>query len=1162
MLGEDCDDADATEYPGVIWYADEDKDTFGDPANFNDCARANDDDVLDNQDCNDDDAAEYPGVIWYADVDGDESGDPASFNNCERANNSDVLDTSDCNDNDATVYPGAPKLCDGQVNDVNANDGTCGQSLSVSDSDEIDNDGDGYVECTIDSGGWNGSNSAILGDDCSDAVTTNYGKSQPDGFYIHPGAAETDSLSTCMKDVDEDGYGDDTVLSILGLQTGTDCDDADASEYPGVLWYADVDGDESGDPASFNHCERANNSDVLDTSDCNDNDATVYPGAPKLCDGQVNDVDADAETCGQSLSDSDSDEVDNDGDGYVECIIDGGGWDGIPNKFGRDCNDGDAAEYPGVIWYADVDLDGYGDRFSSNSCQRANNTDVLNKKDCKDDDDTVHPEADKLCDGQVNDVDADAGTCGQALSVSDSDEVDNDGDGYVECTIDSGGWDGSDSSILGDDCGDAATSLYGGTENDGFYIHPGAAQNESSTDCMKDFDGDGYGDTFDLDLLAATSGIVFGTDCDDADSTEYPGVTWYADTDVDGYGLASSPSSCSRANTTDVDNARDCDDGDDTVYPGAPKLCDGQVNDVDAGTNTCGTALSVSDSDEVDDDGDGYVECAIDGDGWDGSNPAILGGDCGDSDDTVNPGASELCDGQDNDCAGGVPSNETDDDGDGYVECSIDAGGWDAAAVTGYDDCNDADITVFAPQTYSVDGDGDGFGHPTNTVSECLSTPSSGNVTNNTDCDDSSNTTFPGAAPSDSATDCMKDTDDDGYGDVSVTGTVVAGTDCADSDASRNPGETEVTADGIDQDCDNEESCYVDGDDDGVGGTSTALTASLDCSASGFDSANTDCDDSDGSVSALQTYYVDGDSDGFGDPNNPVTECNLTPSTGNVTDNTDCDDSSDTTFPGAAPNDSATACMSDADGDDYGSISAPSGGSAGTDCDDSSDTTFPGAAPNDSATACMSDADGDDYGSTTAPSGGVAGGDCDDAESNTHPYADENAGDGVDSNCDQLENAGIQCNGTWHIDTNASESVYLLACNSNENYSTSSNRCTDTALYDGVASLLNDDSDAEHATLTDLFKDPTSLGLSGSAITTNSDYNHWLSYAGFDINTGTSGTWADGTTDVPNWESGKPDGDGSKLCAGAFYNIMADESQVYNQSCGSTFELLTCSYRP
>ena len=216
-----------------------------------------------------------------------------------------------------------------------------------------------------------------------------------------------------------------------------------------------------------------------------------------------------------------------------------------------------------------------------------------------------------------------------------------------------------------------------------------------------------------------------------------------------------------------------------------PSFCDGQVNNVDAGANTCSTALS---ADEIDNDGDGYVECTIDDNGWNGNDMLMQGDDCDDSDDTVRPSAIEVCDGQDNDCAGGVPSNETDDDGDGYVECSVDVGGWDATAVTGYDDCNDADNTVFAFQTYSVDGDGDGFGHPTNTVSECLSTPSSGNVTNNTDCDDSSITTFPGAAPSDSGTDCMKDSDDDGYGDVSVTGTVVAGTDCADSDASRNPG--------------------------------------------------------------------------------------------------------------------------------------------------------------------------------------------------------------------------------------------------------------------------------------------------------------------------------------------------------------------------------------
>ena len=53
----------------------------------------------------------------------------------------------------------------------------------------------------------------------------------------------------------------------------------------------------------------------------------------------------------------------------------------------------------------------------------------------------------------------------------------------------------------------------------------------------------------------------------------------------------------------------DCDDGDDSVYPAATELCDGQLND-------CDGLLGV---DEVDVDLDGYVICALDTDGWDGT---------------------------------------------------------------------------------------------------------------------------------------------------------------------------------------------------------------------------------------------------------------------------------------------------------------------------------------------------------------------------------------------------------------------------------------------------------------------------------------------------------------------------------------------------------------
>ncbi|MEK7703806.1 MAG: hypothetical protein AAB426_02515, partial [Myxococcota bacterium] len=78
----------------------------------------------------------------------------------------------------------------------------------------------------------------------------------------------------------------------------------------------------------------------------------------------------------------------------------------------------------------------------------------------------------------------------------------------------------------------------------------------------------------------------------------------------------------------------------------------------------------------------------------------------------------------------------------------------------------------------------------------------------------------------------------------------------------------------------------------------------------------------------------------------------------------DCNDADATVFNGAALNDSATACMKDADGDDYGDSDVPVGTNliAGTDCDDSDAAVFTGAAPNDNATACMKDADGDDYG--------------------------------------------------------------------------------------------------------------------------------------------------------------------------------------------------------
>jgi hypothetical protein len=48
---------------------------------------------------------------------------------------------------------------------------------------------------------------------------------------------------------------------------------------------------------------------------------------------------------------------------------------------------------------------------------------------------------------------------------------------------------------------------------------PGAAENDSETDCMTDADGDGYGDA------NAASPIIAGSDCDDSNENINPGAT-------------------------------------------------------------------------------------------------------------------------------------------------------------------------------------------------------------------------------------------------------------------------------------------------------------------------------------------------------------------------------------------------------------------------------------------------------------------------------------------------------------------------------------------------------------------------------------------------------------------------------------------------------------
>lgn len=174
---------------------------------------------------------------------------------------------------------------------------------------------------------------------------------------------------------------------------------------PTYTYYADVDGDTYGNPASsILSCEAsAPVGYSADNTDCNDANPSINPAAIEVC----NLID---DNCNGTIDEG----FDVDMDGFTSC--------------GGDCNDNDNTVYPGamevcngidddcnllvddgltfITYYADADGDTYGDASSTvSTCNGAPMGYVGNSSDCNDANAAVNPAATEICNTIDDDCD-------------------------------------------------------------------------------------------------------------------------------------------------------------------------------------------------------------------------------------------------------------------------------------------------------------------------------------------------------------------------------------------------------------------------------------------------------------------------------------------------------------------------------------------------------------------------------------------------------------------------------------------------------------------------------------------------------------------------------------------------------------------------------------